>query len=131
MPEINGKQVTFHASQRADVWWPIFPKLSELINAVAEGGSDEQRGIALFQQTDFAFMCQFLGAMIESWEFDGDPADPEAIGALDLLPELIPMFWAAVKQVTGKFASLGEAGRGSSSDLTSEAPSPGPTGASG
>lgn len=47
-----------------------------------------------------------LTKTIESWEFDGDPRDPESYGTLDILDELIVMSNAVMAYMQHRFERL-------------------------
>ena len=131
MPTINGKEVTFREKLRADMWWPLFPTLTAAMQAIGGAPDDESRGMILFRSVEWDFACQVISGMVESWEFDGDPADADVIGSLDLISEVLPLFSAVISTVIERLNLLGEAARGSSLASSSEGPSIGDTGASG
>ena len=74
--EINGKQVVLREKMPAKECYDL---LAIVRKAAATGdiGYDEQ--------------VQVFTTIIESWEFDGDPKDPEAYAGLDLLPEFVAL----------------------------------------
>lgn len=80
MPEItvSGRRVTLRERFPAKDFWDIPSMIAE----VAGEGIDYQRHIPLLMR------------IIESWEFEGDPADAEAYGELDILRELRPLIRA-------------------------------------
>ena len=44
--------------------------------------------------------------LIESWEFDGSPADPEAYKALDIFDEMMPLEVFANTYITDRMAAI-------------------------
>lgn len=48
-----------------------------------------------------------MARLIESWEFAGDPADPEAYEDLDLLDEFLPLVEIAGTYLAGRLARAG------------------------
>lgn len=102
MPEVAGKSVTFRKKLPADKWWPLLPKLAKLQEAGAGGA---------LTVLDFPTLCEIVSGSVEAWEFDGDPTDAAAVGALDAFSELMPLVMAISKMI-GERASLGEAASG-------------------
>jgi len=97
MPEINGKQVIFRDTLPASIWWPLMPKLAE-----AEKSANP---IAVL---DLPTICQMIAGSVKSWEFAGEPSDPEAVGALDTFTELAPLIKMVTQRITER-APSGEA----------------------
>jgi hypothetical protein len=102
MPEINGKQVTFRSRFPARDNWDLPQKLAAISEQTQKGGLDLKMVVPVLQR------------MIESWEFDGDPAKADAYGDLDIFSELIPMLGAAAKTI-GELTGRGEAVSGRTS----------------
>jgi len=97
--EIDGKAVTMRSRFPAKENWDLPGLFMRL------GGGDD---------FDLKQMVPILPRLIQSWEFEGDPADEAAYGELDLFRELIPL----VRGVSEKLGELmgsasGEAGRAS------------------
>jgi hypothetical protein len=101
MPEINGKQVLFRAKLPSSIWWPLLPTLSRL------GGSDNP-----LEVLDWPTVCQMVAGSVKSWEFDGEPDDPKAVGELDAFNELTPLV-KAISEMIAERAPSGEAGSAS------------------
>lgn len=80
MPEINGKQVILVSTFESSKWWPLMPKLAEL-----------GTGKNWLEVLDWATVCALVDAAVKSWEFDGEPSDPNAVGKLDVFAELTPL----------------------------------------
>jgi len=103
---INGKQVHIKSHFPARDNWD----LPQVLMAFANQGSDK---------LDMQRVVPALPRLIESWEFEGDPAEEDAYGDLDLFRELIPL----VREVSTRLAvlmgaggrALGEAEKGSTS----------------
>lgn len=73
---IAGKRVTFRDRLPAKQNWDLiktFQKFSDMDNL------------------DFDQLARVFAAMVESWEFDGDPADIASYGALDTFSEFLPL----------------------------------------
>jgi len=99
MPEINGKQVIFKDTLAAAEWWPLMPALA------AMEGKDGQ---AVMDALNWSTVCAMIAAAVKSWEFGGEPSNPEAVGGLDVFSELMPLI-VAISQLVGQKASrLGE-----------------------
>lgn len=81
MPEINGKMVILRRKLPAKHWWPLLPKLSKM----------GEKGVNPLDVLDWPTVCAMVAGGVESWEFEGEPADPEAVGALDTFVELTPL----------------------------------------
>ena len=92
MTTINGKEVVFVEQPRSDRWWAVMPVLQKM------QGVD---GAAVLGELEWADVVTLVQAAVASWEFDGDPQDPEAIGALHPFKELIPLLSAFSQQVEG------------------------------
>ena len=97
MPEINGKQVTFKSELTNREGWNVSPVMAALAEAQKDGATVK----ALFYAVSYDDALRLMSTLIESWEFDGDPQDPEAIGALHPFKELIPLLSAFSQQVEG------------------------------
>lgn len=74
---IRGKQATIRVSFRGREWYA----LPGLYRKAWKGATDG----------NYATVVPFLTRVVESWEFDGDPADEAAYEALDILGELVPL----------------------------------------
>jgi len=79
MPTINGKEVVFKGKLTAKEWWPLLPKL------VGLGAGN------WLEVLDFDTVCKIVAGSVQSWEFDGDPSDPESVAGLDAFAELLPL----------------------------------------
>lgn len=101
MPEINGKQVMFYAKMGAAKWWPLLPTLNKL------SGADDP-----FSVLDWPTACKMVTAAIKSWEFDGEPDDVEAIGALDLMSEMVPLIMSIARFIGEKSGQQGNSASG-------------------
>ena len=97
MPTINGKQVIFFDKMPSSVWWPLLPKIAEL----AQVGKP-------LTALGFDDICKMVAGSVRSWEFEGDPTDPEAVSKLDPFVELLPLI-RAIDQVVGERMPSGEA----------------------
>ena len=97
MPEIAGKSVTFRKKLPAAQWWPLLPKLASL----GEGNP--------LEVLDWETVVSIIQGTVESWEFDGAPSDPAAIGALDAFQELMPLVQAVAAMIGERTTRLGEA----------------------
>ena len=98
MPVINGKQITFRARLPARDNWD----LPELIRAMGQQG----------ESVDMRQAVPVLARVVASWEFDGDPHDPNAYGDLDLFRELIPLVNALATHLQ-EILGTGESGSAS------------------
>ena len=94
MPEftIAGKRVTLRERFPASEFWDMPKLISDLVGE----GTDYEKHIPL------------LLRLIESWEFDGDPTDPEAYGELDILRELRPLIRASSDYVAEMVSGEGD-----------------------
>lgn len=101
MPEINGKQVIFFDKMEASLWWPLLPKLNAL-----KGAEDP------FSVLDWPTACKMVSAAVRSWEFEGKPTDEEAIGRLDLMPEMIPLITSIAEFIREKSGQQGNSTSG-------------------
>ena len=95
MPTINGKEVVFKETLAAKDWWPLLPKFI---------GLKQSNWV---EALDFDTMCQIVRGCVESWEFDGNPDDPEAAGELDAFDELLPLL-KEISSFLNERLSLGE-----------------------
>lgn len=100
MPTINGKEVVFKEKLTAREWWPLLPKLMGL--------SVEN----WLEVLDFDTVCQIVTGCVETWEFDGNPDDPEAIADLDAFAELLPLLMEFSSILPDRVSS-GESEKGS------------------
>jgi hypothetical protein len=88
--DVNGRTVTFRER------YPLSEN-RDLLKAWSKANT-----------TDAATFVPLWGKMIESWSFDGDPADPKSYDALDVVGELWPLmsvtlrFWNQRFSVTPK-----------------------------
>jgi len=67
MPEIAGKQVEFRERMTSRQWWPVYYKIITV-----------PAGEMIPAAYSFDEAVQLCMAVVESWEFDGDPQDPGA-----------------------------------------------------
>ena len=74
---IRGKRVTVRESFKGKEWY----SLPGLYRKAWKGAHDG----------NYAQCIPFLMRVIESWEFDGDPATEADYEALDILSELVPL----------------------------------------
>lgn len=96
---INGKAVTIKDRFPAKENWDLPNVLMSFARQEGEQGFDLQR------------IVPALPRLIEAWEFQGDPADPDAYGELDLFRELIPLV-REVSQALGEMMGTSDALRG-------------------
>jgi hypothetical protein len=82
---IAGKRVTVRESFRGREWWSL-PALYRKAWAAARKG-------------DYTDTIPFLARVVESWEFDGDPALAATYEQLDAMAELMPLADGAVLAV--------------------------------
>jgi len=99
MPEINGKQVIFKDTLAAVEWWPLMPALSAMAG---------KSGFEIMAVLDWPTVCQMVAGAVKSWEFDGDPGDPAAVGKLHNFRELVPLLGAISRLVGEQASDLGE-----------------------
>jgi len=83
---IRGKQVQVRESFRGREWYSL-PGLYRRAWKAATVG-------------DYAAVIPFLCRVIESWEFDGNPAEEAAYEQLETLGELMPLADAALLAVS-------------------------------
>jgi len=83
---INGKRVTLKAKLGAKANWDLTRKFQKFD----------------LDTMEFDEMADLLARFIESWEFDGDPADVASYADLDLLTEFMPL----MTTVTERFNTL-------------------------
>ena len=95
MPTINGKEVVFKETLAAKDWWPLLPKLIGLKQS------------NWLEVLSFDTVCQIIAGCVATWEFDGSPDDPEAVGELDAFDELLPLL-RDVSSFLNERLSLGE-----------------------
>lgn len=76
---IAGKLVTFKDRLPAKENW----SLVTMMNKMSSGSVDYEPTVAV------------LSRIVATWEFEGDPADPESYADLDLLREFVPLMNAA------------------------------------
>jgi hypothetical protein len=95
MPEINGKSVTFKSELTNREGWDCSPVMAALAEAAQNGASVK----ALFYAVTYDDALRLMSTLIESWEFEGDPADVKSYEALDLYTELVPMFTEAIQEM--------------------------------
>jgi len=74
---VRGTRVTVRESFKGKEWYAL-PGLYRKAWKGAAGG-------------DYALTIPLLVRVVESWEFDGDPATEAAYEALDILSELVPL----------------------------------------
>ena len=98
MPTIKGKEVVFKEKLAAKTWWPLLPKLVGL--SVGNW----------LEVLDFDTVCQIVAGSVETWEFEGSPADPEAIAELDAFAELLPLL-TEFSSLLPERVSSGESGK--------------------
>lgn len=100
MPEVAGKSVTLRKTLPAADWWELYPAITKI-----------KTGDQLMEKLDFPTAVKIAIAGIESWEFDGDPSDPEAYRALNF-PDMVDLvrlaFNNAVSILNREDQSLGE-----------------------
>lgn len=96
MPEINGRQVVFYDTLEAGQWWPMMPTLYALQSA------DNP-----FEVLNWQAACTMIGAAVKSWEFDGEPGDPNAISRLDLMSEMMPLVMAIAGYISERSGQRG------------------------
>jgi hypothetical protein len=94
---IAGKRVTVRESFRGREWWSLPALYRRILEADRKG--------------DYTDAIPFLCRVIESWEFDGDPAQPEAYEALETMAELRPLAQGAIMTVAGAGFPKGEVRR--------------------
>lgn len=96
MAEIGGKGVVFRDSMPAAVWWPLFPKITAV-----------KAGQPLLKELDWDTAVQLCQACIESWEFEGDPADAAAYGALEFsdMAQLVAEAYGHVVELSNRRTS--------------------------
>lgn len=74
---INGREVRFKERLSLN----IAPKLPAMLDKCKEGDLRDQ--------------VKVLCLIVESWDFDGDPAKPASYGELDIFTDVMPMATAA------------------------------------
>lgn len=81
---INGKRVTL----KRRLPMRDAPRLPALLQACGDG--------------DYRTQTAVLQALVESWEFDGDPSDPASYEALDVFSEFVPLSDAIGRHLTAR-----------------------------
>ena len=94
---IGGKRVTIRTSFRGREWYSL-PGLYR--KAWKGAGADG----------NYAAVIPFLARVVESWEFEGDPAEEAAYEQLDLLSELVPLADQALLAVSEAAFPSGDSG---------------------
>jgi hypothetical protein len=74
---INGKRVVLKDALRGRDGWRVVDLLRKF--------ADEKQ-VATYDDN-----CELMSLVVESWEFDGDPADPASYEALDTFREFNPL----------------------------------------
>lgn len=74
---VRGKAATIRVSFRGREWYALPGLYRKAWKGATEG--------------NYAAVVPFLARVVESWEFEGDPADEAAYEALDVLGELVPL----------------------------------------
>lgn len=64
--EIDGREIVFRDTLPARMWWNLFPKITGV-----------KAGDILIEKFDWNTAISLVCSTVESWEFDGDPNDPE------------------------------------------------------
>ncbi len=82
---INGKRVTLRERLPARDNWDLMKGFGE--------GADLQ-SMSFEQATDI------FRRFVESWEFEGDPADVESYAPLDMFREYLPLMQAVSERIT-------------------------------
>ena len=68
----EGKKVVYRDSMPARLWWPLWSKIVAI-----------KKGEKLLDAIDWDMAVELCQASVESWGFEGDPADAMAYEALD------------------------------------------------
>lgn len=97
MPTINGKEVVFRERFPAKEFWDLPAKIVQLHRM--RGGQEE---------FDMQLAVPLLARVIESWEYEGDPADEASFGELDVLGDLLPLVTAVTDLLNRLVGSVGE-----------------------
>ena len=100
MPEIAGKSVTFRDMLPAAEWWELYSTVVKI-----------KKGDLLLEKLDYPTGLKIAQASIKSWEFEGDPSDPEAykaIGFMDMVELVRLAFNHAISLINEEGESLGE-----------------------
>ncbi len=82
---INGKKVQVRTSFRGREWYSL--------------PADFRRAGQAIEKGEYEGAIPFLSRVIESWEFEGDPAEAASYEGLDVLAELVPLTGEAVVAV--------------------------------
>ncbi len=83
--EIGGKKVTVRTSFRGKQWWSL--------------PADYRAAGKAIQSGDYSGVIPFLARVIESWDFEGSPAEPASYEQLDVLSELMPLAGEVIRVV--------------------------------
>lgn len=84
---VNGKRVTFKARL------PL------------RESRDMPKLLRASEADDYDSQVRILTKLIESWEFDGNPSDPESYEDLDVFSDLVPITRAAVEYIETKLGT--------------------------
>ena len=102
---IGGKEIIFREKLPASEWWDILPVLASM----GQVGGDP---MAIFKKLDLDTVVKMIQGTIESWEFDTDLADVDAIKGLDMFTEMTPLITVLATEIAERTSGLGEAASG-------------------
>lgn len=85
---IAGKRVKFRDKLPVKDNWDLMQQLGQLDLGDDPASMDWQAHIPIMVR------------LIEEWEFEGDPSDPEAYGELDLFREFLPLLGKYTEMVS-------------------------------
>lgn len=88
---INGKRVTLRDKIPARLGWEIVVNKADTLKKA-------------WSEIEFDDLATLLTVAVESWEFDGNPADIKSYDNLDLLAEFVPLSSELGKWLNDRFS---------------------------
>ncbi len=102
---IGDIEITFREKLPAADWWDLLP----VFMAMGQLGGDPA---AIFAKLDLSTVVSMIQGTIESWGFDTDLSDADAIKQMDIFTEMTPLVGVLAKEIASRTDGLGEAESG-------------------